>query len=80
VTLLAGDGGLGKSTLAQDLAARMTRGDGPPGEPKGRARGVVILTAEENLSDMVRPRLRKMGARLDRVVVIEPVWFSWRLG
>lgn len=71
VSLLAGDGGMGKSTLAQELGARMTRGESPPGSSASQPRGVVLLTAEESLSMVIRPRMEAMGADLDRVVLID---------
>jgi RecA-family ATPase len=71
VTLLAGDGAMGKSTLAQDLAARMTRGEGPPGAAKRAPRGAILLSAEEHHGAVIRPRMRLMGADLGRVFVID---------
>lgn len=70
ITLLVGDGGLGKSTLSLDLAARLTRGKAMPGatsqpEP-GRA---LILSTEDGPSDTIRPRLEAAGADLDHVMI-----------
>jgi putative DNA primase/helicase len=71
VTLLDGDPGLGKTTLAIDFAARVSQGqpwpDGVPC-PEG---GVVILTAEDGLSDTVRPRLDAAGGNPGKVVALE---------
>lgn len=77
VTVLDGDPGLGKSTLALELAARITTGrempsgDGRPGDPAG----VVILTAEDDLADTVRPRLDAAGANAERALAV-PVILS----
>lgn len=71
VVLVAGDGGVGKSTLVQELAARMTRGQAVPGGAAGPARGVVILSAEEDTAAVVRPRMRLMGADLERVTILD---------
>jgi RecA-family ATPase len=79
VVLLAGDGGVGKSTLAQDLAARMTRGEGPPGGETGEPRNVLILSAEEDAQSVIRPRMRIMGADLSRVTVLDPEEATIRL-
>jgi len=57
VTVFAGAPGVGKSTVNYDLAARTTRD----------AREVLIVTAEDHLSAVVRPRLEAAGADLDRV-------------
>lgn len=72
VAVVAGDGGVGKSTLAQELAARVTRGQAPPYGQPGPPQGAVILTAEEDPSAVVRPRMRLMGADLERVNVLNP--------
>ena len=72
VVVLAGDGGVGKSTLAQHLAARMTRGQGPDGGPQSDPRHVVILSAEEDPAAVIRPRMRLMGADLARVTILDP--------
>jgi hypothetical protein len=64
ITVLAGDPGLGKSSLSIDLAARLSRGvlGGKPGN-------VLMLTAEDPLAQVVRPRLEAAGADLDRIRV-----------
>mgnify|MGYP001314725876 CR=1 FL=1 len=70
--VLAGDGGLGKSTLAQEWAARMSRGQPLPGGEAAPARDVIVLTAEEHIGAVVRGRMRHMGADLERVHVVDP--------
>ena len=73
VVALAGDGGTGKSTVAQELAARVSCGDLPRlpgGSDLGDARGVVILTTEEDPEAVLRPRLQAMGADLDRILIL----------
>lgn len=61
ITLIAGNPGLGKSFLALDLAARVSTGakfpDGTPGCP-GKA---LLLSAEDDLADTIRPRLDAAG-------------------
>jgi RecA-family ATPase/5S rRNA maturation endonuclease (ribonuclease M5) len=74
LTILEGDPKLGKSTVALDLAARVSRGrtmpDGSPGVDVG---GVVLLTAEDGLGDTVRPRLEAHGADCTRIVAFQDV-------
>jgi RecA-family ATPase len=70
-TLVGGDGGVGKSTMLQDLGARMSRGEGPPGAGGGEPRSVVILSGEEDAGAVIRPRMRLMGADLERVLVLD---------
>ena len=71
LTILDGDPGLGKSTLAYDLAARLTSGRAlPTGEPSERG-GVIILSTEDGLGDTIRPRLETAGADLTRCLAIQ---------
>ena len=73
-TLLDGDPGLGKSTIAYDIAARLTRGLAMPGETEGGAAAdVVILSHEDGLADTIRPRLDAADADLRRIHAIQSV-------
>jgi putative DNA primase/helicase len=78
ITVLDGDPGLGKSTIALDWAARLTTGRALPGMPgwetnesRARARGVVLLSAEDGESDTIRPRLDGAGADCKRVILLK---------
>jgi putative DNA primase/helicase len=73
VSLLASPGGIGKSTVAIDVAARVTRGDvAPDGEPI-ESGSVVYIACEEDPGDTLRPKLEAAGANLERVhIVTEP--------
>lgn len=70
LTLLAGDPGLGKSYLTLDLAARVSRGDASVGGVPG---DVLILSAEDDPEDTIRPRLEAMGADLARTIIVDGV-------
>ncbi len=76
LTVLDGDPGLGKSMITMDLAARVSRGlempDGSRGDLEGPA-GVVILSAEDDPSDTIRPRLDAAGGDPSRVVLMSGV-------
>jgi len=58
-----GDPGVGKSTLAMDLAARVSTGRAwPDGQPNPvSAAAVVVMSAEDGLADTVKPRLEAAG-------------------
>jgi hypothetical protein len=70
MALLDGDPGLGKSLIALDLCARLSRGDpfpdgrAPPGPVPS-----LILNAEDGTEDTIRPRLRALGADMSKVFV-----------
>lgn len=80
VTVIDGDPGQGKSTMTLDLAARVSRGlampDGSPGVGPGR---VLILSAEDDPADTIRPRLEAAGADLDRVLALSGIGDPERL-
>ena len=68
LTILEGDPDLGKSMVTCDLVARVTTGDPFPGSSKRRKpQDVILVLAEDDLNDTVRPRLRAAGADLHRV-------------
>jgi len=67
ITLLDGDPGLGKSTLALEIAARLTRGEALPGGDAAEPMAAVILSAEDGLSDTIRPRLDAARADVSRI-------------
>jgi hypothetical protein len=72
LSVLDGDPGTGKSFLTVDLAARLSRGGPlPDGQPLDRPHTTLILNAEDDAADTVRPRAAAAGADLSRVVVAE---------
>jgi hypothetical protein len=71
MSMLDGNPGLGKSTIALDIAARVTTGAPFPGQQLGRTpRGVVVLSAEDSESVTIVPRLGVAGAVLERVYIL----------
>src|SRR5262249_38835735 len=71
MTLFDGDPGLGKSTITLDIAARVTRGwEMPPeGGPAGiEPAYVLILSAEDTLEQIIKPRLEAMGADMSKII------------
>lgn len=74
LVLLDGDPGAGKSTMALDWAARVSTGSPwPDGTAGGDPAGVVTLSAEDSLGDVIRPRLDAAGADPARVVAFTAV-------
>ncbi len=74
LTMLSGDPGLGKSLLTIDLSARVSNGarwpDSPEQAPLG---GVVMLSAEDDPADTIRPRLDAAGADCSRISLLSGV-------
>lgn len=73
VSMIGGDPGLSKSTLAIDLAARVSTGRRwPDGSPNQRG-SVVLLCSEDDPSRVIRPRLDAHGADVERIILADGV-------
>jgi RecA/RadA recombinase len=72
LTLLAGREGLGKSTIAVDLAAQVTHGN-LAGEHEGTPGTVIYVHTEDARDYTIVPRLIAAGADLNRVIFIDAV-------
>jgi AAA domain-containing protein len=71
VHVLAGEGGRGKSTILCDIASRTTRGEPwPDGSANAGCGSVIILAAEDDPEDTLAPRLRAVGADMERIFLI----------
>lgn len=66
LTLLAGRESIGKSTIALDLAARLTRG-ALVGRFEGMPRGVGVVAGEDSFAHVIKARLVAAGADDSRV-------------
>ena len=72
ITILQGDPGLGKSTIALDLASRITTArEMPDGtiSDLGEPADVLLLSAEDGVADTIRPRLDALGAAQTRITI-----------
>jgi hypothetical protein len=78
ITTLDGDPCGGKSSITYDIAARVTTGRPLPGCDAATipAAGVVLLQAEDNLGEIVVPRLRALGADMDRIKLFDRKLFA----
>lgn len=73
-SLLFGPGGVGKSHIVTDLAAKISRGENFPHEKKGFKRQpgrVLILSAEDDADKVLKPNLRLAGADMKKIFVPE---------
>ena len=77
VTILEGHPGTNKSSLTDDLAARLTKGLPMPCTPPKRGRkhkgGALLLVGEDSLAKTVRGRLHAAGADPDKVGVLDDI-------
>ncbi|MGH8272518.1 MAG: AAA family ATPase, partial [Gammaproteobacteria bacterium] len=75
VSMLVGDPGLGKSMVTLGMAATVSRGGRWPirGEGVAPAGDVVLVSAEDDPADTIRPRLEAAGADLNRVHILDGI-------
>ncbi len=77
LSIIIGDPKTGKSAMTMDMAARVSAGTPWPDlrDKPNPAGGVVILTAEDDLADTVRPRLDAAGADVSKVrAIVGTTW------
>ena len=73
LTLLAGDPGMGKSTIVCDLLARISKGTYLPSGERSITGTSLVASAEDSAEDTIVPRLIASNADLKRVGVIREV-------
>jgi hypothetical protein len=72
LTIVGGNPGAGKTSLVLDIATRVSRGWGmPAGDKKGLHGTTLFVGDEDGAARIIRPRLRKMGADLARIKILE---------
>jgi len=70
LTLLEGDPGMGKSWISCAIAKAVAGGEGLPGQEKLtklRPQKVLLVSAEDGISDTIVPRLKYMGADVSMI-------------
>jgi AAA domain len=73
VTVLDGDPGTGKSTLTLTITAKVTTGSPFPDGTRPERGDVILLSAEDDIGDTIRPRLEAAGADLARCWVLPDI-------
>lgn len=80
VTMIAGDPGLGKSLVTTSMTAIITTGGLWPVDRTRAERGnVIILSAEDDPADTIRPRLEAGGTDVSRVYTLDSVVLGDRI-
>jgi hypothetical protein len=73
-TMIVGEPGLGKSQLTAFMAAAVTTaGQWPCNEGQAPLGSVIILSAEDDAADTIRPRLDAAGADPTRILIVSAV-------
>lgn len=68
ITIMQGNSGIGKTMLALNIAAALSKGEFLPGDTHPRDPiSIIYNTAEDGLGDTIKPRLRAAGADLTRI-------------
>src|SRR4051794_20799759 len=80
LTILDGDPGLGKSTLLCEVAASISRGEALPGGQPAPPRRVLLLSAEDDLVDTIRPRIDAAGGDPRRIVALRAFPYGTEAG
>jgi len=79
VSMIAGHPGLGKSQVTAALAAVVTTGGKWPVDISACEVGsVILLNAEDDAADTIRPRLEAAGADVSRIEIVEAVTEGFR--
>lgn len=74
LTIIEGDGGIGKSWLTCAIASAISCGGKLPTSDPFEAGSVLFLSAEDGLGDTLRPRLDAVGADVSRIYALaEPL-------
>jgi len=72
-SMISGDPNVGKTWLALDIAARLSRGLAwPDGSPGAGPANVIYLTVEDNPADTIRPRIDSLGGDPSKIAIINP--------
>jgi putative DNA primase/helicase len=73
LTIIAGDPGVGKSFLSLYIASLVTTANPTPDNTIPAFGSVIILSAEDSLEHVIRPRLEALGADVTKIKAIRCV-------
>lgn len=71
ITIIQGDPGEGKTTLVLQIIAKLTKGDAIINGESKEPINIIYQTAEDGLSDTIKPRLVVANADCSKVLVID---------
>ena len=73
LTVLDGDPGMGKSTVTLTIAAKVSTGSPFPDGAGPEPADVILLSAEDEIADTIRPRLEAAGADITQAFVLPDI-------
>ena len=74
LTIIQGDPGDGKTTFVLNIAAKLSKGEGlDSGMKLSEPLTVIYQSAEDGLTDTIKPRLEAAGADCENISVIDEV-------
>ena len=71
ISIIQGDGGEGKTTLALAIAAAVSSGEALPGGGNTLPAHVIVQNAEDGVPDTIKPRLEQLWADLGKIDFID---------
>lgn len=74
ITLIAADGGVGKTTLWCNIIAALSAGRGCVLDPPGHTRNpmkIAFCTTEDSVKKKLRKKLRNAGANMDNIITMD---------
>jgi hypothetical protein len=81
LSIIVGNPGLGKSQVCASLAAIVTTGGyWPVDRTQAQAGNVVVLSAEDDAEDTIRPRMEAAGADVRRVFLLQAIKYEDEAG
>ncbi len=72
ITSVEGDPDVGKSWFTCAITAAVSRGTDLPGYSLERPGRVLLLPAEDDIADTIRPRLDALNADPDQILIHDP--------
>lgn len=70
-TMIVGDGGYGKSYMTCAIAADLSAGRALPGQEALPPQKILMISAEDAILPVIKPRLEAMGADMDKIAVYD---------
>ena len=81
ISIIAGNPGVGKSQVCASMASIVSNGGQWPVDRSATECGsVIILSAEDDVEDTIRPRLEAAGADIDKIYILQAIRYETESG